>query len=256
MRPTAFGWSLRSTIRGSTHSRCGGIRRDGGLSHAFAQCTLGRIKFSKCFNPLVWATHSNATSRRRLCLGRNSRIDFTNNFTIFASRRSIFFIRYCGPGMINPWIISIFKLLRRVAKNDAGSAVVEFVILAIPLFLPVMFYLGAIHQSASISADLGSLARQSARAFITSPSENFEEARMQTVLELFRKKILEPEGISAIPVITFTCSATPCLTPDSKVKVRVTLIKPASQLSGIFRFLSRPNLTFTATNTQIVDAWR
>jgi Flp pilus assembly protein TadG len=153
-------------------------------------------------------------------------------------------------------IKSVYKFFGFVAKNDTGSAVVEFVILAIPLFLPIMIYLGVIHQNASILADLGSLARQSARAFITSPSENFEDARMQTVLELFRKKILEPEGISAIPVISITCSATPCLTPDSKVKVQVTLTKPASQLSGIFRFLSTPNSTFTASNTQIVDAWR
>ena len=158
--------------------------------------------------------------------------------------------------MIDLRLGSRLQHLHFALKNDSGSAIVEFVILAMPLFLPIMIYLGAVHQSASISADLGSLARQSARAFITSPSESFEDARMRTVLEVFRKKILEPEGITAIPVISITCSATPCLTPDSKVKVQVTLVKPASPLSGIFRFLSMPDSTFVATNTQIVDAWR
>jgi hypothetical protein len=34
------------------------------------------------------------------------------------------------------------------------------------------------------------------------------------------------------------------------------LVEPANSSSGIFRFLSRPARVFSATNTQIVDAWR
>ncbi len=141
-------------------------------------------------------------------------------------------------------------------RSEEGSAVVEFVILALPLFLPMVIFLGAVHQSATVSADIRSLARQSARAFITSPSEDFENARMQTVLQLFESKVLRPAGIREVPVISIMCSATPCLTPDSRVQAKVTLFQSANQLSGIFRFLSAPNQTFVATDTQIVDAWR
>jgi len=203
-----------------------------------------------------FTTYRYASSRRRVRFGWYSRDNVANDFPTFAFGRSFFFNRNCSPGVILKRIHVAFFSLNRSLVRDEGSAVVEFATLAIPLFLPIMIYLGAIHHNATISSDLGSLARQSARAFITSPTEGFEDARMQTVLELFRRKILEPAGISGIPTISIICSASPCLTPDSKVRVQVTLVEPANSFSGIFRFLSRPARVLSATNTQIVDAWR
>ena len=128
--------------------------------------------------------------------------------------------------------------------------------LALPLLIPLTIYLGAVHSNSNVNSALRNLARQSARAFITSPSESFEAARLQSVLVQFESRILVPNGINEIPVLNVECSATPCLTPDGRVKVIATLTHHQSTLSGIFRFISTPEIQYSASDVQIVDAWR
>lgn len=144
---------------------------------------------------------------------------------------------------------------KALVKED-GSAVVEFVILAIPLFLPITIYLSSIYQNSTIITDLSELARQTARAYVTSSSEQFEIARINTVLNEFELKVLVPQGVEQIPTIEIHCASTPCLTPNSKVEATATIIEPASTMSGLFRFLPTSSKTFVASDTQIVDAWR
>ena len=151
---------------------------------------------------------------------------------------------------------SRLKGITRCLGDETGSAVVEFVLLAIPLLLPIVIYLGAVRENSSINSDLHNLARQSARAFITSSSENFESARLQSVLQTFETRVFQPEGIVEIPSVTVECSASPCLTPDSRVKVTASLNHYRKNLSGIFRFISTPSQQFSASDIQIVDAWR
>ena len=140
--------------------------------------------------------------------------------------------------------------------DDSGSAVIEFVILAIPLFLPIVIYLSAIYQSSTVLSDLNELARQTARAYITSPSAGYESARIDAVVNSFEINILRPQGVQETPAISVTCQATPCLTPNSRVQVTATIVRAPTSLSGIFRFLSTQSQTFSASDTQIVDAWR
>ena len=155
-----------------------------------------------------------------------------------------------------PKFIHTLTRLDRELRDERGSAVIEFIMLAIPLLIPLTMYLGEVHSNSNINSALHNLARQSARAFITSPSEGYEEARLQSVLVQFQTQVLEPSGIIETPVITVECSKTPCLTPDGRVRVTATLIHRAGTTAGIFRFLSRPKIQFSASDVQIVDAWR
>jgi Flp pilus assembly protein TadG len=148
------------------------------------------------------------------------------------------------------------RSLRTFLMDDSGSAVVEFVILALPLMIPLVMYLSAINSNSKINSDLHNLARQSARAFITSPSEDFEEARLQSVLQVFESRVLKPDGITEEPLLTVDCSSSPCLTPDSRVKVTASLTYLNNSPSGIFRFISTPLNQYSASDIQIVDAWR
>ena len=143
-----------------------------------------------------------------------------------------------------------------VRQDDSGSAIVEFVVLALPLMIPIIIYLGAVHENSALKNDLHNLARQSARAFITSPNESYESARLQSIVRIFQTRILQPDGISEIPIVTVECSASPCLTPDAKVKVTASLIRLQNKFSGIFRFMAAPRVQFSASDVQIVDAWR
>ena len=141
-------------------------------------------------------------------------------------------------------------------KNEDGSAIVEFVMLAIPLFLPLTIYLTSIHQSATIQSDLLVLARQSARAYVTSPSADYVEARLNVVIQNFVQLVLEKQGVSQIPTLTVSCESSPCLTPNGRVKVEAQLVFPGRSLSGFLGFVNEPEQTFSASDVQIVDAWR
>ena len=141
-------------------------------------------------------------------------------------------------------------------SDEKGSAVIELVILALPLFLPIIIYFGAVGHSSMISADIHEIAQQSARAYITSPSQDFEDARLQTVINTFSQSVLIPDGIHEIPTVSVTCSSNPCLTPESRVEGTIQLIQPARNMSGIFRFISVGPQIYRASDTQIVDAWR
>lgn len=146
--------------------------------------------------------------------------------------------------------------LHSFPQAEEGSAVIEFVLLAIPLMIPIIMYLGIVHENSTINSDLHNLARQSARAFITSSDESFEPARIQSVIKIFEERILRPDGIQEVPTITIECSATPCLTPDSRVRVTASLTRSRERLSGILRFVPTSTVRFSASDVQIVDAWR
>lgn len=154
---------------------------------------------------------------------------------------------------------NIFQIFTRIAgdlHDESGSAVIEFTMLAVPLLIPLTIYLGVVHSNSNINSALHNLARQSARAFITSPSEVYEDARLQSVMVQFESRVLVPSGILETPVINVECSATPCLTPDGRVKVIASLTHHQSTFAGIFRFISTPEIQFSASDVQIVDAWR
>ena len=141
-------------------------------------------------------------------------------------------------------------------RSEDGSAVVEFVILALPLLIPITMYLSAVQSNSNINRDLHNLARQSARAFVTSPSESYEEARMQSVVNQFVIRDFAPHGIHETPMINVQCSTTPCLTPEARVKVTATINHQGGTFSGALRFIATPEMLFSASDTQIVDAWR
>ena len=91
------------------------------------------------------------------------------------------------------------------SAKESGSAVVEFVVLTVPLFIPFAMYLAMVNAQSQISFDAHNLARQIARAYVTSPSEEFTAPRVQTVLDLFVQKILRPHGVISTPTVQISC---------------------------------------------------
>ena len=111
---------------------------------------------------------------------------------------------------------------------------------ALPLFIPLALYLGAVNGSAQGSLELENIARQVARAFTTSPSEELTLRRANEVLAVYQNQILPTHGSHELLNLSVLCEAQPCLTPDAKVRITIT-----SQPSGR-----------SASATQVVDAWR
>ena len=134
--------------------------------------------------------------------------------------------------------------LRRFIRREEGSAIIEFVIYALPLFIPLIIYLTAVNQSAQIQYEARNFARQLARAYVTSLSAEFTGARIAAVKDVFVTSSFAANKIDPNPRIEISCSLNPCLSPNGKVSITV-------YLKSIFS-----NSKASATAVQTVDAWR
>jgi hypothetical protein len=113
-------------------------------------------------------------------------------------------------------------LLRRL-KNENGSAVVEFVALALPLFVPVIIFLS---QFAALSNDefiVRSLARESVRAYILSANDLSATLNARNTMKTGARELgLKEERIKDLN-FTVDCAGLFCITPDNKVEITITL---------------------------------
>jgi len=106
--------------------------------------------------------------------------------------------------------------------SEDGSASVEFVALAIPLFIPLIIFL---QQFANVSAEENfarTLAREGARTYVSTSSDQAGEEMTNNVIMAVGEELgITQEQLGRI-LISFKCSNSPCHTPNGKVEVTVT----------------------------------
>ena len=69
-------------------------------------------------------------------------------------------------------------------RDERGSASIEFVLLAIPLFIPLFLFMNSFSAVTDDQERLRTLARESARAFVTSANDqNAFEVANSVVIE-------------------------------------------------------------------------
>lgn len=106
-------------------------------------------------------------------------------------------------------------------KRERGSASVEFVALALPLFIPLIIFL---QQFAGVSAqeDIArTLAREGARADVLSSDGSSAGENMNSVIMAAGEKLgLSPEHFARMAV-GLQCSNNPCHSPNGIVEVTI-----------------------------------
>jgi Flp pilus assembly protein TadG len=109
-------------------------------------------------------------------------------------------------------------------RDEAGSAVVEFILIATPLFIPTLIFFLALHNAARAEMDLSNVARQSLRAFVTADNLSQGHERVKFVLDRFIE-LEAPDGSSQSSKGRFTynisCGAEKCLTPGTLVRLEL-----------------------------------
>jgi len=106
-------------------------------------------------------------------------------------------------------------------KSERGSASVEFVALALPLFIPLIIFL---QQFAGVSAEediARTLAREGARAYVLSADRLSAEEDMNNVIRVAGEKLgLSAEQFERM-AIGLECSNNPCHSPNGRVQVTI-----------------------------------
>lgn len=94
----------------------------------------------------------------------------------------------------------------------------EFVILAIPLFLPIIIYLSQFAEVSNAEAKARSLVREVVRAYVLSQSLGEAQASSSLVLHYGAEKLAFSAKEIASMKLAFLCSSSPCLAPGSRVR--------------------------------------
>lgn len=101
---------------------------------------------------------------------------------------------------------------------QSGSAAVEFVILAVPLFLPIIIYLTQFAEVSNAETKARSLVREVVRAYASSESLGEAQENSTLVINYGAEKLGFTSSEIAGMKINFTCSSSPCLAPGSRVR--------------------------------------
>jgi len=144
---------------------------------------------------------------------------------------------------MSPQLVNKIKLQLRGKSN--GSAITEFLIFTLPFFAALILITLNAYQHSMATNEAKNLARQSLRAFITSPNNEIAEARADQVLEIYRDNLSAHDFNNRNFEIKFECSNNPCLSPGGSVTAYLRVSIKGRNFKDI-----------SANTTEYVDLWR
>ena len=117
-------------------------------------------------------------------------------------------------------------------RGEEGTAVIEFVWLAILLLVPLLYVVLTVVETQRAAYAASAAARSAGRAFVTSPDQASAHARAQAAARL----AYADQGLDDAPRVQITCRPSPrdCLTPGSVVRAEVRAAVDLPLLPAVF----------------------
>jgi hypothetical protein len=113
-------------------------------------------------------------------------------------------------------------------RDESGSAIVEFVVLAIPLFIPIFIYLNSFASVSGNESVVRVLAREGVRAYVASDNDYVGRAVSGQVISLIAKNLgLSDDEINSL-VVNYECSRLPCLSANSRIRLTISYVDAQS----------------------------
>ena len=140
----------------------------------------------------------------------------------------------------------------RVAHDERGSAVVEFVVLGVLMLVPLIYLVMMMARLQAGSFAVTQAARESGRAYVTSPVGESSAARAEMAARIaFMDHSFEDTGRLVI-----ACDGTPCLRPDGRVETTATVRVPLPLVPAFVREVVPLSLPVSASHLSTVDRFR
>lgn len=111
--------------------------------------------------------------------------------------------------------------IKRLYFSENGSASVEFVALALPLFLPIFIFLNQFAAVSNQEEIARTLAREGARAFVTTPNGSNAEVVMNSVIQSAGAALGLNRSEFQRLAVGLECSHSPCFSPSARVIVTI-----------------------------------
>jgi hypothetical protein len=109
--------------------------------------------------------------------------------------------------------------MSRRRGDESGTALIEFVWLAILLIVPMLYIVLAAFDTQRAAYAASAAARSAGRAFVTAPDQATGYARAQAAVRL----AYQDQKLDTVPQLRISCRPDPrhCLTPGSVVKAEL-----------------------------------
>lgn len=124
-----------------------------------------------------------------------------------------------------------FGIRKGVLRNknpEIGSATVEFVLLAVPLFLPIFIYLTQFAEVSNKEMSARTLVREVVRAYVASENLGVAQQRANLVLQYGADRLGFTRSEISSMALTFSCSSSSCLSPGERVRADLRVQLPLS----------------------------
>ncbi|HYJ26081.1 MAG TPA: hypothetical protein VEW73_00100 [Nocardioides sp.] len=137
-------------------------------------------------------------------------------------------------------------------RDERGTAVVEFVVLAVLMLIPLVYLVMMLARVQAGSFAVSQAAREAGRAYVTAQNGEDAAGRAQAAARVaFLDHAFEDSGRLSI-----ACDGTPCLRPDGRVQTTTTVRVPLPLVPALVRDVVPLSVPVTASHLSTVDRFR
>ncbi|QLL22799.1 hypothetical protein DLE03_00030 [Actinobacteria bacterium IMCC25003] len=123
-------------------------------------------------------------------------------------------------------ISRVWRAFTYLLSDQRGSASVEFVALAIPLFIPLFIFMNNFASMSDGQDSLRTLAREAARGFVTSSNDEIAYGVAHEIVTNGALILGYEEAIKGGDLqMKIECSARPCISPNASVRIVLTRVE-------------------------------
>ena len=139
------------------------------------------------------------------------------------------------------------------AAGERGSALVEFVFLAVLLMVPLFYLVMTLARVQAGAYAASAAAREAGRAYVTATSADVAAPRAQTAARI----AFEDQGFGARDAaLTLRCDGSPCLRPEGRVEMSTTVVVPLPLVPAFARHVVPLQVPVRASHVAVVDRFR
>jgi hypothetical protein len=125
--------------------------------------------------------------------------------------------------------IRITSYVRSRFSQEDGGAIVEFVALAIPLFIPIFIYLNSFSSVSANEQIARSMAREVLRVYVISENDGAAQEISGRAAQLLASQWQLSQAEVASLRTSMDCSHFPCLTANGRIKLTLSFIDDETQ---------------------------
>ncbi len=138
------------------------------------------------------------------------------------------------------------------ARDESGTAVVEFVVLAVLLLIPLIYLVMAMARLQAGSYAVSQAAREAGRAFVTADSADAARPRAEAAARI----AFLDHSFQDVGHLSVACDGTPCLRPDGRVETTATVQVPLPLVPAFVREVVPLSVAVSASHLSTVDRFR